>query len=763
MSTPTSTYRLQLRPGFGFAEAQALVPYLVDLGVGAVYVSPVLDATPGSTHGYDVTDPTTARPELGGPEGWDALASAVRDAGLGLVVDVVPNHMSVEVPRSNPWWWSVLAEGPASPWAGHFDVDWSRGRVLVPVLGDDADVAELSVDGDELAYVDHRFPIDAATLADPGFASMTPQQVHDRQHYELVGWRRGGSELGYRRFFDITTLAAVRVEDEAVFDDTHREVLRWVDAGQVTGLRIDHPDGLSDPGGYLRRLHERAPDAWLVVEKILHPGEDLPEAWPVDGTTGYDAMREVAGVLLDPAGEAPWQALTERLGAPVDYAAVEEDARRMVTQKVLVAEVRRIAALLRDVPEEAARTAVAEVMLAFGVYRSYLPEAGRGSWDAAVERARTRRPDVDPALRALDLQVTEEPTGELATRIQQTSGMVVAKGTEDTTFYRFTRFAALNEVGGSPDVWGVDVEGFHALAAAREADHPTAMTALTTHDTKRSEDTRARMLVLAELGEEATSAIATWSARCGIDEPSLDLLAWQTLLGAWPISDERLSDYLLKAARESKIRTTWTETDEAFEESVAAWPARVRAEVGEEIQSLVDRLEGPGWTVSLSQKLLQLAGPGVPDVYQGTEGWDFSLVDPDNRRPVDHDALRDVLGRLDDGWLPDVDASGAAKTSIVRRVLRLRRDRPELFRGYTPLAASGSAAEHALAFARSDDLVAVATRLPVGIEARGGWQDTTLPLAPGSWTDVLTDRAVDGGDVPLTDLLATYPVALLTP
>jgi (1->4)-alpha-D-glucan 1-alpha-D-glucosylmutase len=760
--TPTSTYRLQLRPGFGFAEAQALVPYLVDLGVGAVYVSPVLDATPGSTHGYDVTDPTTARPQLGGPEGWDAFASTVREAGLGLVVDVVPNHMSVEVPRANPWWWSVLAEGQASPWAGHFDVDWTRGRVLVPVLGDDADVAELSVDGDELAYYDHRFPIDAATLADPGFASMTPQQVHDRQHYELVGWRRGGSELNYRRFFDITTLAAVRVEDEAAFDDTHREVLRWVEAGQVTGLRIDHPDGLSDPGGYLRRLHDRAPDAWLVVEKILHPGEDLPESWPADGTTGYDAMREVAGVLLDPAGEAPWQALAERLGAPADYAAVEEDARRMVTQKVLVAEVRRIAALLRDVPEEAARTAVAEVMVAFGVYRSYLPDAGRESWDAAVERARTRRPDVDPAIRALDVQVTEEPTGELATRIQQTSGMVVAKGTEDTTFYRYTRFAALNEVGGSPDVWGVDVDGFHALAAAREADHPAAMTALTTHDTKRSEDTRARMLVLAELGEEATTAIEAWSARCGIDEPALDLLAWQTLLGAWPISDERLSAYLLKAARESKIRTTWTETDEAFEASVKAWPARVRAEVGEEVQALVDRLETPGWTVSLSQKLLQLAGPGVPDVYQGTEGWDFSLVDPDNRRPVDHDALRDVLRRLDDGWLPDVDASGAAKTSIVRRVLRLRRDRPELFRGYTPLAASGSAADHVVAFAHSEDLVAVATRLPVGLEARGGWQDTTLPLAAGSWTDVLTGRDVEGGDVPLADLLATYPVALLT-
>jgi (1->4)-alpha-D-glucan 1-alpha-D-glucosylmutase len=759
--TPSSTYRLQLRPGFGFAEARELVPYLCDLGVGAVYVSPVLDATPGSTHGYDVTDPTRARPELGGPDGWDAFTAAVRGAGMGLVVDVVPNHMSVEVPHANPWWWSVLAEGAASPWAGHFDVDWSRGRLLVPVLGEDADLSELTVDGDELGYFDHRFPIDAGTLADPGFASMSPQQVHDRQAYELVGWRRGATELNYRRFFDITTLAAVRVEDDAVFDDVHRELLRWVGDDRVTGLRIDHPDGLSDPGGYLRRLHDRAPQAWLVVEKILHPGEDLPASWPVDGTTGYDAMREVAGVLLDPAGEAPWQALAERLGAPADYAAVEQDARRMVTEKVLVAEVRRIAALLRDVPDDAARSAVAETMIAFGVYRSYLPDAGHETWSAAIERARTRRPDLDPALRTLDLQVTQEPTGELATRLQQTSGMVVAKGTEDTTFYRFTRFAALNEVGGSPDSWGVDVETFHALAAARESDHPAAMTALTTHDTKRSEDTRARMLVLAELAGEVTASIEAWSAQCGIDEPSLDLLAWQTLLGAWPISDERLSDYLLKAARESKLRTTWTETDEAFERSVAAWPARVRAEVGAQVQAIVDRLEGPGWTVSLSQKLLQLAGPGVPDVYQGTEGWDLSLVDPDNRRPVDHDAFRDVLRRLDDGWLPPIDDTGAAKTSLVRRVLTLRRERPELFRGYRALAAAGPAAQHALAFHRSEDLVAVVTRLPVGLAARGGWQDTTVPLPAGTWTEVVRGGQVDGGDVRLADLLATHPVALL--
>ncbi|WP_229054584.1 malto-oligosyltrehalose synthase [Aeromicrobium sp. Leaf350] len=751
---PSSTYRLQLRPDFGFAEARALVPYLRDLGVGALYLSPVLDATPGSTHGYDVTDPSLARPALGGELERAALVDAAREAGLGVVVDIVPNHMSVEVPRANPWWWSVLAEGEASAYAHHFDVDWSRERLLLPVLGDDADVAALTIDGDQLAYFDHRFPI-----AD-GTAGGTAQEVHDRQHYELVGWRRGNAKLGYRRFFDITSLAAIRVEDPAVFDDAHREVLRWVEAGEVTGLRVDHPDGLADPGGYARRLREAAPDAWIVVEKILHPGEDLPASWPVEGTTGYDALREVAGVLLDPAGEAPLTALAERLGAPTDYAAVEEDARRMVTDRILVAEVRRIAAQLKGIDADQARGAVAETMIAFGVYRSYLPE-GEADWARAIERAATRRPDLADALRALDEQVRADPRGELATRLQQTSGMVVAKGTEDTTFYRFTRFAALTEVGGSPDVWGVDVAEFHRLAAARDQDHPHTMTALTTHDTKRSEDTRARSLVLAEVADEVAESVERWSAECGIDEPSLDLLAWQTLLAAWPITDSRLADYLLKAAREAKIRTTWTETDAEFEASVREWPLRARAAVGQQVAALVDRIEGPGWTTALSQKLLQLAGPGVPDVYQGTELWDLSLVDPDNRRAVGYTARRELLARIADGWTPPLDSSGAAKLLLTQRVLTLRRDRPELFQGYRPLAADGPAAGHAVAFARHEDLVALATRLPVGLDRRGGWEGTVLELGDGTWTDVLTGASHGGGSREVDDLLSTYPVALL--
>ena len=753
MTTPTSTYRLQLRPEFGFDDARHVVDYLTALGVGAVYVSPVLDATPGSTHGYDVTDPRIARPALGGEPARLDLADSLRASGLGFVVDIVPNHMSIEVPSANPFWWDVLSKGRASQFSHWFDIDWSRDRILVPVLGAASDLDALTIDGDELVYYDHRFPI-------TGDASGTPQEVHDRQNYELVDWRRGNAELNYRRFFDITTLAAVRVETLDVFQAVHREVLRWVEGGDVTGLRIDHPDGLADPTLYMQRLRDAAPHAWIVVEKILHPGEPLPDAWPVDGTTGYDALGEIFGVLVDPSAEAPLTALAAELGLATEYAEVEETARRLVTDTILVAEVRRIAGLLDDVDRDAARAAVAETMIAFDVYRSYLPDVAE-HWTRAIATARQRRPELADALDALDRQVTADPSGELAMRIQQTSGMVVAKGTEDTTFYRYTRFAALNEVGGSPDRFGIGVDEFHTLAAARDGVAPATMTTLTTHDTKRSEDTRARLAVLSEIADDFAAAVRDWSARCGLGEPSLNLLAWQTLVGAAPISDERLVDYLLKAARESKLRTTWTEPDEAFEQEIRDWPARMRETVGAEVDAFVDRITAPGWTNSLSQKLVQLTSPGVPDVYQGTELWDFSLVDPDNRRPVDYGLRRKLLAQISDGAVPDIDDSGAAKLLLVHRVLTLRRDRPELFRGYRALTAEGPAATHAIAYTRSDDLAVVATRLPVGLAGRGGWGDTTVTLPEGEWTDALTGARVGGGQASLSTVLDRYPVALL--
>ncbi|PRY37236.1 malto-oligosyltrehalose synthase [Umezawaea tangerina] len=724
---PSSTYRLQLRPGFTFADAAEVVDYLARLGVGALYASPILDAAPGSTHGYDVVDPTRARPELGGEEGRLALSEKVSAAGLGFVLDIVPNHMSVAVPETDPWWWDVLKNGQESRYAKYFDIDWAAGPVLVPILGDEG---EPVVDGDVVTYYDHRLPVS--------------------DHYRLVHWRVANEELNYRRFFDITTLAAVRVEDPEVFDATHDEVLRWVAAGQVTGLRVDHPDGLADPGGYFRRLKERS-GVWIVAEKILGVGEPLPTSWPVEGTTGYDALREVCGVFVDPRAEERFTALAAELGQDTDFEAVEHTCRTLVTDSILRAEVRRIGALVRDAEPAAAEAAVAGVMVNFPVYRSYLPE-GEASWATAVSRVK--------GAEVLDEQVRAEPHGELATRIQQTSGMVVAKGTEDTAFYRYTRFVALNEVGGAPDRFGVPVEEFHTLAAQRDSALPESMTTLSTHDTKRSEDVRARLAVLSELPDEFADLARGWTARHGIDEPSLNMLAWQTIVGAWPIGPDRLRDYLDKAAKESKVRTTWVDHDEEFEKAVAAWPEQVLGDpvTRGEIESFVERIRLAGWSNALGQKLLQLTAPGVPDVYQGTELWDLSLVDPDNRRPVDYAVRRELLDRIENWWLPEVDDSGAAKLLVVQRALRLRKAQPELFHGYRPLPAEGVAAEHVVAYNRSPDLAVVATRLPVGLAAAGGWRDTVLPLPPGEWTDVITGQLATPR---LADVLGRYPVALL--
>jgi (1->4)-alpha-D-glucan 1-alpha-D-glucosylmutase len=751
-AVPTSTYRLQINPAFDLTAATSTVDYLSRLGAGAVYTSPLLTAAPGSTHGYDVVDPSQASPELGGEQARVGLMTQARAAGMGVVVDIVPNHMSVAVPSANRWWWDVLRHGRSSKYASYFDIDWSRGPIVLPVLGSDS-LADVKVVDDRLTYFEHEFPLA------PGTEGGTAEEVHARQHYRLVWWRQGNAELTYRRFFDITTLAGVRVEDPSVFEATHGEVLRWVRTGEVTGLRVDHPDGLADPGGYLRRLRAEAPDVWLVTEKILAPDESPPASWPADGTTGYDALREICGLFTDPAGEAPLTALAETLGLRSGgLHAVEEDCRRLITQTSLVAEMRRIANLA-DVPPEA----VAEIMIAFPAYRSYLPE-GLDNWSRAIATAKQTNPNLEHHLATIDRAVRADPHGELATRIQQTSGMVVAKGVEDTAFYRHTPFIALNEVGGDPDRFGVTPTEFHARAAAREAAFPATMTALSTHDTKRAEDIRARLAVLSEIPDDWARHITKWSATHGIDEPSLNLLAWQTIVGAWPISADRLRGYLDKASKEAKIRTSWVDHDEAFEAEVNAWPEKVITELGDEITAFVDTIKNPGWANALGQKIIQLAGPGVPDVYQGTELWDLSLVDPDNRRPVDFGLRQDLLTRLESGWLPDVDDTGAIKLHVVRQVLRLRRDRPDLFTGYRPLPAQGPEADHVVAFSRQPELVVVATRLPMTLE---NWGNTVLPLpaGPGNWRDLLTGTTVDTGIEPrraaLADLLSRYPVALL--
>jgi (1->4)-alpha-D-glucan 1-alpha-D-glucosylmutase len=778
--TPCSTYRVQFCAATTFADGVELLPYLEALGAGALYASPLLEAGAGSNHGYDVVDPTRVSTERGGEQARRALVAAVHERGMRFVLDIVPNHLGVEVAKANPWWWDVLRLGRESSFAGYFDIEWAAGPILLPVLDADEEKAlgelGLAEDRSELRYYEHAFPVAPGTGE-----SGTAQEVHERQHYRLVSWKRGAAQLTYRRFFDVSTLAALRVEIPEVFDAVHREVLRWVAEDGIDGLRVDHPDGLSDPGGYARRLRAAiGPERWLVVEKILGAGESLPASWPVDGTSGYEALREIGGVFVDPDGAGLLtQFAAEHTGARESLHAAEHAARLEVAHGILAAEVARIArectATLGSGPApEGGPTleegwgqwtdAVAELLCGFPVYRSYLPE-GRDALDTAVSVARSHRPELADRLLAIASAMLADPHGALATRVQQTSGMVMAKGVEDTTFYRWNRFVALNEVGGDPARFGVSPGEFHAALATREACWSATMTTLSTHDTKRSEDVRARLAVLAEIPGEWATTMRRWAAGRPLPDRSLELLAWQCLVGAWPITPERLAGYLGKASKEAKLVTSHVEPVPAVDEAVAAWPEQVLAdaELVAEIEEFVRRISGPGRSNSLGQKLLQIAGPGVPDVYQGTELFEYSLVDPDNRRPVDWGRRRELLARLDEGWAPEIDADGAAKLLVTASALRLRRYRPEVFVGYRPLVGDGPAAGHVVAFQRSAALVAVATRLPVGLAAAGGWRDTVLPLpdAAADWWDVITGAPVEDPAPKLGELLGRYPVALL--
>ena len=716
MRTPRSTYRLQVTPDFDLHAAARRLPYLHDLGVDWVYLSPILQATEGSSHGYDVVDPSRVDTSRGGAEGLAAVSAEARRLGMGVLVDIVPNHMGVADPEQNRWWWDVLRLGRGSAYADAFDVDWDAfdDRVMVPVLGDGGETPETA------------FPQPA-----PG----------DDQHFELVSWRRGDSELNYRRFFTITTLAGVRVEEPWVFAESHREIGRWFAEGLVDGLRVDHPDGLRDPATYLDDLARLTGGAYVLVEKILEPGEHLPTSWATAGTTGYDALGLIDRVLVDPGGKAPLGELEARLrGLPVDWAALTHDTKRAVADGALLAEVRRIAREGELDPD-----AIAEVLACFPVYRSYLPQ-GREHLDQALAAARERRPDLTTSFDEL-APVLSDASHPAALRFQQTSGMVMAKGVEDCAFYRYSRLTSLNEVGGDPADFSVEPSDFHAAMVERQREWPQAMTATTTHDTKRSEDTRARIAVLAELPDVWQAALDRLLELVPLPDPGFGSLLWQAVVGAWPASRERLHQYAEKAMREAGDHTTWTDPDARYEGAMhaAVDAAFDSAEVRAVVDGLVAALDAPGRSNGLATKLLALTIPGVPDVYQGTELWDHSLADPDNRRPVDYD---DRVALLADGGHP--------KLRVTTTALRLRRDRPELFTSYAAVSASGPAAEHVLAFDRGG-AVTVVTRLPVGLDERGGWGDTLLSLE-GAWRDVLTGRVVTSR---LDDVLRDLPVALL--
>ncbi|MCW2683095.1 MAG: treY [Blastococcus sp.] len=764
--TPAATYRLQVHAGFRLDDAAEVAGYLADLGVTHAYSSPLLRSAEGSTHGYDTVDHAHIDEARGGQAGFDRFVAALHEHGLGLVLDLVPNHMGVDDPAAAPWWWDVLQHGQDSAHAGAFDIDWEfgGGKVRLPVLGSAADVEKLEVKDGELRYYDNRFPLA------PGTEHGTPQEVHARQHYELVDWRRADSDLNYRRFFAINTLAGLRVEDPAVFDATHELVMRLVHDGAVDGLRIDHPDGLADPKGYLDRLAEASDNRWTVVEKILEPGEDLPESWATAGTTGYDALTEVDQVLVDPAGEPALTALdTELAGTPIDYAQLVHDCKREVTDGMLGSEVARLTRVTgelggagRGAVDPSQQTeALAELLASFPVYRSYLPD-GREHLDATVAAVRDRRPDLSAALDALHPVLSQAGT-EAATRFEQTTGPVMAKGVEDSAYYRWARFVTLNEVGGDPARFGSTVAEFHAAQIRRAERCPESMTALSTHDTKRSEDVRARLAVLAEIPTEWADLVRGWLGRHPLPDRSLAHLVWQNLVGAWPLSRERAHAYVEKAAREAGTSTTWTDPVQEFEEQLHALvdAAYDDPTTAAEIEAFVARIAPLGWSNSLSQKLLQLTMPGVPDVYQGTELWDYSLVDPDNRRPVDYALRRKLLAGLDGGEVPAVDGTGAAKLLVVSRTLRARRDNPGWFAGYEPVEVTGSGRDHVVAFDRGG-VVVIATRLPARLAAEG-WGDTALQLPNGPWRDLITGQRFvsDVAGVAADLALARLPVALL--
>lgn len=874
---PLATYRLQLHPGFTLDDASAVVPYLAQLGISHVYLSPFLQAVQGSTHGYDVVDPSRVNRELGGEAARQRLSAALDSAGMGQVLDIVPNHMAIAGDQ-NPWWWDVLENGPSSRFAPYFDVDWESSeerwpnKVLLPVLGDHygrvLEAGDLQLRFREglftLHYHEHRFPIDPSSLNTLlqrvyrrsglellGFLAEScarlprpqvtarelmvrrqrdQQVIHrlldesfrkdaearaaveseldwingdadaldaliDRQNYRLAWWKTAAQDLGYRRFFDINDLAGLRVERREVFEAIHALPIRWVRNGTVQGLRVDHPDGLRDPAEYFRRLREACPDAWIVAEKILETGEQLREDWPIAGSTGYDFLNRLQGLFVDPSGELPLTWLYEEIsGDPADFPALVLESKHQVLRELLGSELQRLASLFvticerhrrhRDYTREQLYQALLEVATCFPVYRTYVASgsdvtaADAGYVAKAIDQARSQSPQLDDELldflqALLLLRVEGGLETEFALRFQQLTGPAMAKGVEDTAFYRFHRLAALNEVGGDPEQFGMSVDDFHQACMDSLRRHPSAMLASSTHDTKRSEDVRARLLLLSEIPQLWGQAVRDWihhnsRHRSGDwPDPATEYLVYQTLVGAWPIETERATAYLEKATREAKRHTSWTQPNPDYERAVQEFASSLLSdtEFREKMDTFVTPLVSAGRVNSLAQTLIKCTAPGVPDIYQGMELWDLSLVDPDNRRPVDFERQRLLLSALDTLSPAEILArtdEGLPKLWVIREALALRRRRREAFGpegAYEPIVSQGEKAAHAVAYLRGGDVLVLVPRLVLGLD--DDWKDTVLPLPPGRWNNRLSGALLEGGDQSVAEILAPFPVALL--
>ncbi len=900
MNAPRATYRLQLHAGFGFSDAAAIAPYLAQLGVSHVYLSPIFKARPGSVHGYDVTDHNQLNPELGTENDFSSMIDAFRDHGLGRILDIVPNHVGVWG-ADNPLWLDVLEWGPYSQYAGWFDIDWSAqdGKLLAPVLGaqygEELRSGKLKLHFEEdgsfavWAYDAHKLPIHPLTFSlilghqHPALDRMAdlfldlPQwrpQVAERaralkselvalankdegartaiearveefnsdwreldrlirdQFWRVAFFRVAEDEINYRRFFNINDLAGLRIEAGPVFDHVHARIFRMLESGEIDGLRIDHIDGLFDPKAYLEALRAGAKRPfYLVVEKILAPHESLRADWPVEGTTGYDYTNLALGVLVEPGSEPAFtQAYFDLAGEDQDFATVARDGKLRIMENEMASELnalgRRAAQLAGESPMTADLTrallqrAIRQVVANFPVYRTYLDFAGMPA-DAdrrdiawAMTRARRSDPDVHPSAfdflqNTLMAETEQPPTQELshtaalrfAMRVQQFSGPVMAKGVEDTAFYRYNRFVALNEVGGAPERFGLAPALFHKANAARAQNWPHAMLATATHDTKRGEDNRARLAVLSEMPEEWRRQVETWTrilrARRGDVErtaaPDRDdvYMLYQMFVGSWPIdmldapSDEQREAYgariqaaIEKSLREAKRRSSWAAPDADYEQATQTF-AKEALKSDTFLSNFLPfmrRVARLGIENSLIQTVGKLTAPGVPDIYQGCELWDLNLVDPDNRRPVDfavrEAAIADLAARLKAPeqrsalfkTLMDEWQDGRAKLATTALLLALRREEPELFASsdYQPMVIEGDRSDWAFGYVRTSGdrkLAVVIARYPAHREAEPDW-NARAQLPEAKWFDLFRGRDAPVG-APLHEWLNPLPFAVL--
>ena len=865
MSPPRSLARLQFHAGFTLDDAVDVVPYYASLGISHLYASPILRARAGSTHGYDVVDCHAINPEIGGEDAFRRLVARLREHGMGLVLDIVPNHMGVGV--ENAWWMDVLRHGRESRYAGYFDIDWTpadpllRSRLLLPILGAGYDetlrAGHLRIEHRRGEWVlrvyDDRLPLSPASVASLGeYAAATHDPSTDegrgalhalieKQHYRLAFWKLASDMVNYRRFFDINELAGLRIERTAVFEDTHRTIFRLYAEGLIDGVRCDHVDGLADPRRYCRQLRHRlerlrtqrppgAPRdaAYLVVEKILAHDESLRLDWRTDGTTGYEFMDHVSAVLHDEAGETPltglWRGLT---GDSADFGSQAVQARRQILVDSFESELDRTARALfaaaradvatRDVSLAAIRRVLVELLVHFPVYRTYAGGAGRDAWDdavfaRAVEGAlrTTRLEDADllhlvarwlggEAPRSLPPGPVRRARERAMAIFQQATSPVAAKAVEDTAGYRYGRLLSRNEVGVDAAHLAMSAEEFHARCAERAETLPNNLLATATHDHKRGEDLRARLAVLSEEAARWVVTVERWRSRHadlrqraeGRMAPSAgdELMLYQMLVGAWPLDlapddqdgverfASRIAAWQRKALREAKRWTRWTSPNEPYEDACEDFlRALLSGDTAAELAAFANHIAAPGAANGLAQTVLRLTTPGVPDLYQGTDYWDFSLVDPDNRRPVDFAARAASLER--DHAPADLLATwrtGEVKQAVVARLLRLRASSPGLFAkgDYRPLETKGPAAGHVLAFLREYKgerlLVAVARHTAgwLGGEATPSiaarfWAGTTLTLPEGAWNDAFGAGSLNGGEVPVEALFGSLTLAVRT-